>query len=692
MEGLIYVRNNLEQDELDKKVLSLLPGKVVRKNLVTPLKGEYNVPTYVIEYLLGKYCSSGDEKVIAAGLEEVKRILTKNYVSPDQSEVLKSKIREKGSYKVIDKVKVRLVETEDRYWAELVNLQINYVNIDEIFVKRYEKLLSGGIWAVVDLGYDSEIIHKRVMRPFIIRELRPIQLAVSSFKDLEEKRSHFTTEEWVHLLVRSMGLEPTQFNYRLNLLLLLRLIPLVENNYNLVELGPRGTGKSYVYRELSPYSILVSGGETTVPSLFISHIGRGRMGLVGLWDVVAFDEVAGLTKLRDQAAVQIMKDYMESGSFSRGREEITAMASMAFLGNVPYDIEHLVRTTHLFVAFPQEMQDLAFLDRFHCYIPGWEIPKIQPEHLTKHFGFVVNYLAEFLRDARKTSHSTVIDKYYRLGSTLNKRDEKAVRKTVSALIKLVHPDGDFNKDDLEEYLSIALETRRRVKEQLKRMGGIEYWNTKFDYWDKNTQIVVEVPEMKRGAAIPDQYKQPGVVYTVGWDYSSERASLFRIEVQLMKGSGVCRTTGSTGKSMNESIKTAFDYLKAKARNLEVKKSLDEYDLHVQVVNLMGAKEGRQTGIAFLLAMVSALVEESLPPGIAVIGDMSVKGSVLPIDNIAEGIQIINEQGGRRVLLPQTAKKGLTKVPPPLLVDLDTITYVDGEDAVRKCFQLCHGSC
>ena len=357
-------------DTLDKKALEHFPGRVVRKDLVGSLRGQLNVPAYVLEYLLGKYCASADREVIEAGMKEAKRILIEHYVRPDQAEWFKSRVRERGDHRVIDKVKVRLVETEDKYWASLVNLQIDRVHISEELVKEYERLLVGGVWAVIDLAYDPQLVHKGEVRPFLIRELRPIQLASGEIlAEVKEKRSYFSREEWMDLLLRSIGLEPKSMPQRLKVLYLCRLVPLVENNYNLVELGPRGTGKSYVYREISPYAILVSGGEVTIPSLFVSHVGRGRIGLVGLWDVVAFDEVAGLSRLANPQAINLLKDYMESGRFSRGREEITALAALVFIGNINLDVETALRTSHLFTPFPAEMQDLAFLDRFHAYLP-----------------------------------------------------------------------------------------------------------------------------------------------------------------------------------------------------------------------------------------------------------------------------------------------------------------------------------
>ncbi|MBE0448072.1 MAG: protease Lon-related BREX system protein BrxL [Actinobacteria bacterium] len=670
-------------DALDQKLLDLFPGKVVRKDLIGPLKGQLNVPTYVLEYLLGKYCSSSDDEVIESGLEEVRRILSENYVRPDQSEVFKSQVRERGQARVIDKVKVRLTETEDKYWAELANLQLTKVNIAEEWVNRYEKLLAGGIWAIIDLEYRSDIFHQGQIRPFVITQLRPIQLATASLEEIRENRSRFAREEWINVLIRSLGFEPSALSERLKLLLLCRLIPLVENNFNFVELGPRGTGKSYVFREISPYSILVSGGETTVPNLFVSNIGRGKIGLVGLWDVVAFDEVAGLKKLSSAAAVQILKDYMESGSFSRGREEITALASLVFIGNIGYDIETAVRTSHLFTPFPQEMQDLALLDRFHMYLPGWEIPKMHSSLFGSHFGFVVDYLAEFFKDSRKLTYATALDKYFQLGNALNKRDEKAVRKIVSGLIKLLHPDESYAKEDIEEYLNIGMEMRRRVKEQLKKMGGVEYWDTAFSYIEDSNERIVRVPEQSSIGMIPVDQQSPGVVYTVGIDMDLDKISLFRVEVGVMRGSGKYNVTGVLSKAMKEAIRTAYDYLRAHITKFAIEKTLSDYDVHVQVVNLMQAKEGTQTGVAFFIGILSALLSKPVSPGTVVLGEMSIHGAMLPVNNLPDCIQVVKENGGKRVLVPLANAKDVSSVPPDILRGLDVGFYADPSECVVK---------
>ena len=487
------------------------------------------------------------------------------------------------------------------------------------------------------------------------------------------------------LLVRSIGFEPSNFSHRLKLLFLCRLIPLVENNFNFVELGPRGTGKSYVYRELSPYSILVSGGETTVPSLFVSHIGRGRIGLVGLWDVVAFDEVAGLQKLSSPGAIQILKDYMESGSFSRGREEISALASLVFVGNIGFDIETAVRTSHLFTPFPPEMQDMAFLDRFHLYLPGWEIPQMHPDFFGSHYGFVVDYLAELARDLRKETYATALDKHFRLGHALNKRDERAVRKTVSGLIKLIHPDGEFAKEELEEYLTLAMEMRRRVKEQLKKMGGLEYWNTSFSYLDlaDDEERYISVPEQASGGLIPADPQLPGVVYTVGFDLDMGKPALFRVEVGLMKGGGHYSVTGVVGRAMREAVRTAYDYVRANLHKFAVERTLDDYDLHLQVVNLMQAKEGSQTGAAFFVAILSALLGRPVAAGTVVLGEMTIHGVMMPVRGLGESVQAIKENGGQRVLVPAANVRDLSAIPPDILSGLDIAFFADARECVLK---------
>ena len=470
--------------ELDKKLNSVFPGKVVRKDLTKKIKEGANVPVYVLEYLLGMYCATDDTDAIREGVDTVKKILADNFVRPDEAEKVKSKIRENGSYTVIDKITVHLNEKADRYEAEFSNLGIKDAAINEKFITDYERLLIGGIWCIVSVSYYHDDQDKHAL-PFTIIQLTPIQMPNMDLDEIKSGRSQFTKEEWIDVLIRSIGIEPDKLQYETKFHFLERAVPLVENNYNLCELGPRGTGKSHIYKEISPNSILVSGGQTTVANLFY-NLSQKKIGLVGMWDCVTFDEVAGI-HFKDKDGIQIMKDYMASGSFARGKEEKNANASMVFEGNINQSVEVILKTSNLFEPFPPEMNtDTAFFDRMHYYLPGWEIPKMRPELITDDFGFITDYLSSYFREMRKTTFSDALDKYFKLGNNLNQRDVIAVRKTVSGLIKLIYPNGEFTKDDVEEILKYAMIGRRRVKEQLKRIGGMEFYDVHFSYIDLAT--------------------------------------------------------------------------------------------------------------------------------------------------------------------------------------------------------------
>lgn len=481
-------------DELDKKVFEVFSGRVVPKGATKKIKDSANVPTYVLEYLLGNYCTSDDEEEVEEGIEEVKRILELNYVRPDEAEQVKSRIKEEGSYTVIDKISVRLNEKLDQYEADFLFLGIKGIYVKPGYVRDYEKLLAGGIWCIVDMSYHYKKEEK--ISPFLINEITPIQIPNLDKDEITEARKLFTKEEWIDLILRSTGFEPSEFSYRVKWHLLARLIPLVENNVNLCELGPRGTGKSHIYKELSPNSILISGGQTTVANLFY-NIARRQVGLVGLWDCVTFDEVAGIN-FKDKDGVQIMKDYMASGSFVRGKESIQANASFVFVGNINQSVDYLLRTSHLFEPFPEAMTDTAFFDRMHIYIPGWEIPKMRPEYFTDNYGFISDYLSEFLREMRKVPETDAFYKYFKLGKCLNQRDTIAVRKVASGLTKLIYPDENYTESEMEEILRYALEGRRRVKEQLKKLGGAEFNDVEFSYI-RNADMEekeISVPEQK----------------------------------------------------------------------------------------------------------------------------------------------------------------------------------------------------
>jgi ATP-dependent Lon protease len=480
-------------DELDLVANEVFAGRVVRKDLVRQVKVGANVPVYVLEFLLGKYCASDDPIAIAAGLEVVNQTLRENFIRPDESELVKARVKQRGQFRLIDKVDVRLVPSEDKFWAHLQSFNDKYVHVSEDLVYKYDRLLQGGAWCQLDLLYnvaDDEV----QKRPFYIRALKPIQVAAFDLNEYVDGRRRFSRDAWLDLVIRTIGLEPDEYDLRGKLLATLRLVPMAERNYNLIELGPWGTGKSFVYRESNPNAILISGGKITVAQLFV-NLSSGRVGLLGTWDVVTFDEVAGL-QMSESAVVNMLKDYMESGSFARGKEELPAEASVVLIGNTSRPHTELVRSAHLFADLPPAMIDPAFLDRLHYYLPGWEVPKLERRLFTNHFGFVSDYFAEALRQVRKYSLVRAIDDEFALGAHLSARDEKAVRKTVSGLLKILHPHGEWTRSELREYLEFALEGRRRVKEQLKKLAAHDYAKTAFSYIERDAghEYWVEVPE------------------------------------------------------------------------------------------------------------------------------------------------------------------------------------------------------
>lgn len=666
--------------ELDGKVTHVFAGKVVRKDLVRQIKVGANVPTYVLEYLLGKYCATDDCAAVEAGLRLVQNTLVEHIIRPDEAMKAQSRVKERGQQRYIDKVIVRL--DGSKYWAEIVNFGNRFVHIPDTFVRKYERLLEGGVWAQVDLEFrpDEEVGGKA--RPFFITDLKPIQIAAFSLEDYCAARAELTTDEWLDLLMRSIGFEPAAFSRRARLLTLMRLVPMVQRNYNLVELGPRGTGKSYVYRDLSPYAILISGGKTTVANLFYNMSSR-QVGLVGLWDVVAFDEVAGI-HFSDKTAIQILKDYMESGSFSRGREELVAEASMVFNGNINQPVEVLVRTSTLFQPLPEEMQDMALIDRLHFYLPGWELPKMRNELFTDHYGFVVDYLAEALRELRRLNYTNVFDRWYSLGSQLNTRDARAARRTVSGLVKLLHPAGDPEQHELQEYLELALEGRRRVKEQLKKMGAFEYYQTSFSYIDTQAmqEHFVGVPEEGGRQLISQDPLPPGSAYTAALT-DSDKVALHRIEVSRMSGGGRLRITGSPDRAMKDSIITAFDYIRANKTRLGIERDTDSYDFHVQIVDLMHSKEGSQGGVAFFIALYSLLRDKPVQAGMVVLGEMTIQGNILPVRSLVEPLQVIMDNGAKRVLVPVGNRRQFLEVPTDVLERVDPVFYSEPLGAALK---------
>ena len=614
-------RPSYTRDVLDDKANHLFAGKVVRKDLVRKVKVGANVPVFVLEFLLGKYCASSDELAIQMGLQVVNDTLANNYIRPDESGKAQSKVKENGRYSFIDKVKVRLVDSD--YWAEAVNFNNKFLHIPNQYVRDYERLLMGGVWAQVDMRfeYDEEAKGKN---PFWIDKLMPIQIATFDLEEYRNVRRQFTTDEWIDLMVRSMGYEPNGMSRRLKLLFLVRLIPLAERNYNLVELGPRGTGKSYVVQEVSPYTALLTGG-TTVANLF-GHMSGRQKGMVQIWDVVGFDEVADLQKMPKEV-ITTMKTYCESGTFQRGQEAVAGDASIAMFGNTNQPIDVMVQTGHLFAPMPDIIRDdMAFIDRLHFYLPGWEIPQMRNELFTDHYGFVVDYLAEALREMRKHNFTEIIDRYFSMGAHLNARDRKAVRKTVSGLMKILFPHGEVIQEELAEVLEFALEGRRRVKEQLKKMGSFEYHQTSFSYTLQETgeERFVGVPEQGGRDLISTDPLSPGTVYTAGVT-SDGTVGLYRMEVSVSSGTGKLKMAGGISGVMKESVQRAFSYVQAKKAEFGLARDLETSDLHVEVIDLLGNRVVTEVGVAFFVASYSALRKVPVSPALLVLGDMSVQG-------------------------------------------------------------------
>lgn len=670
-------------EESREKLRQFFDGKIVRKNLTKKIKEGANVPVYVLEFLLGQYCSSDDPEVIETGVENVKRILADNYVRPDEAQKVLSMLRQKGIYTVIDKITVNLNIKRDTYEAEFSNLGIKNIPVSEEYPAKYDRLLCGGIWCIVQLEYEF-IEEEKNVSPIHIRKLTPVQMPHVDMEELKEGRKHFTQEEWMDILLRSCGYEPEQLKAREKWLLLARLIPLVENNFNLCELGPRSTGKSHIYKEISPNSILVSGGQTTVANLFY-NMARKTVGLVGMWDCVAFDEVAGIN-FKDKDGIQIMKDYMASGSFARGREEKAASASMVFVGNINQSVDVLLNTSSLFEPFPPEMgTDTAFLDRIHCYIPGWEIPKFRPEHFTDGYGFITDYLAGFIRELRKEQQSDAIDKYFRLGKNLNQRDTIAVRKITGGLVKLLYPDGIYEKEQLREILEFALEMRRRVKEQLKKLGGMEFYDVNFSYIDLEdmSEHYVSVPEQGGGKLIPEGMGNPGQVYTVSQGKSG-MIGVFRLEAQMLPGNGKFDKTGlgSDGKC-KEAANTAFHYLKANGKRISGNVSTTLKDYIVNYQDLQGIGMTDRLALPTLISLVSIALGKPVLSSTAVLGEISIAGTMLKVNELANSLQVCLDAGAKKVLLPITSAADLGSVPPELIGCFNLIFYQSPEDAVYK---------
>lgn len=672
----------MTNDELDRKSTRVFAGKVVRKDLVRKVKVGANVPVFVLEYLLGKYCATDDAAAIEAGLRVVNTTISSNFVRPDEANKAQSMVKDKGKHTLIDKVKVRYLSDDDKYWAELLNFGHKFVHVPEHFLREYDRLLMGGIWAQIDIRHQYDEDAKGKRSPFWIDGLKPIQIASFDLAEYQNCRREFSADEWLDLLLRTIGLEPQNFDRRLKMMFLVRMIPLCEHNFNLVELGPRGTGKSYAYQELSPYTILLTG-PTTVANLFY-NMASGKMGLVGIWDAIAFDEVADLQKMPKEV-VTTLKTYCESGMFARGKDALTGMASIAMFGNTNQAVDVMVRSSHLFMPMPEVIrEDMAFLDRLHFYIPGWEIPKMRVEYFTDHYGFVVDYLAEALRELRKHNFTEAIDRNFSLGAHLNARDVKAVRKTVSGLIKLIYPHGEMSRDELAEITELAIEGRRRVKEQLKKLGSFEYHQTSFSYIDNETreERFVGVPEQGGRDMIASDPLAPGSVYTASVD-DQGKVGLYRLEVGCSPGTGKLKIAGGIDGTMRESIQRAFAYLAAQKVKIGISQQVDTTDFHVEGIDLLSNHVPCEAGVALIVAVYSAIKKQSVLAGLVILGDLSIQGNIKSLRSLVEPLQVGMDNGARRALVPLENKRNFLEVSGDIVERVDPIFFSDPMTAAMK---------
>ena len=686
-------------DALDRKINEVFPGKVVRKDLTALLRRGANVPTFVLEYLLGMYCATDDETAIAEGVEKIRKILAENYVRPEESEKVKSLIRERGEYTVIDKVSAVLDEYKDIYVARFSNLEIEPFVLQSDYAVKYTKILMGGIWCIARIGYtyqqDSMEDEKKRRKkrgpedsPFRILGLKPIQLPNLDAAEMIDKRKEFTTEEWIAMLLRSEGMEPDALSEKEKLHFIERMVPLAEHNYNLCELGPRGTGKSHLYKEISPYSILMSGGQTTTANLFYS-MSAHRVGLVGHWDCVAFDEVAGM-RFRDLDAIQIMKDYMASGSFARGRDMINADASMVFVGNINDSVQNLLKVAHLFEPFPPEFNnDSAFFDRIHYYLPGWEIPKMRSELLTEKYGLITDCLAELTRELRKKDCTHLLDAYFRLNGKFNKRDEIAVRKTMSGLIKLIFPDENVTEDEMRRLLEYAIEGRRRVKEQLKLMAGGEFADVALGYVDEyGSETVVSVPEQASNTLIPAEKLPAGHVFALGANQIDGEVAVYRLENKVIRGNGKMETQGIGGnRAVNECVDAAWYYFMDKARSILPGTTLSDHDYLLYYADPQSKGLSTEVSVAELVGLCSAVANRPVMEATAVIGEIKLSGTMGEIKNLENIVRVAKNAGAKQLLLPIQSMQELMHVPGELLTAVQPIFYSDPIEAVKKAIEL-----
>lgn len=701
--------------DFDKKIIENFPGKIVRKDLTTLMKKGANVPTYVLEYLLGMYCATDDEEAINIGIQKIRRILSENYVRPDQSEYVKSKIKENGQYTIIDKITVVFDDREDKYIARFTNLRMDPFEVPSDLVIHNEKLLVGGIWCIVKIEYvglekeneedlreifEEEIFGNKKKKaklkkkkskydsPFEIASLKPIQMPNLDLDEIKEARANFTKEEWMTLLLRSAGYEPDELTEKEKLHYLLRFVPFIQKNYNLVELGPRGTGKSHVYSELSPYSILMSSGTTTVSNMFYNMASR-RVGLVGNWDCIAFDEVAGITQASGDM-VQIMKNYMANGSFARGTDSVSSDASIAFEGNTFRSVADMMRTTNLFEPFPEAFNnDSAFFDRIHAYLPGWETPKLRSSLFTKDYGLISDCLSEFCHAMRKYDFTNSFSEYFALNNQFNTRDTIAVGRTFSGLAKLIFPDEIMSKDETREILEYAIECRRRVKEQLRKMTPGEFSDVNLGYIDLDTdeEHIVGLPEVANGTLVFEGLETPGYVYGVGRSVN-DTIGIYRLENKLINGTGSLSFKNVEGlarapKSVKDSITAAFNYFEENSRKI-ISGAYDDFDYSLYFNDLQNRGVSDEISVAEVVGLFSGLANRAVLPSLVICGRVVMSGSMMPITTELDEIFVAAANAGaKRIMLPAESKDKYNKLKSDLKDEISVIFYSTPLDAAKK---------
>ncbi len=704
-------------DEFDEKVLDNFPGKVVRKDLTSLIKKGANAPTYVLEFLLGMYCATDDQELIDLGLGRIRQILSENYVRPDQSEYVKSKIKENGQYTVIDKITAELDEREDKYIARFTNLNIDPFEVSSDLIVRNEKLLVGGIWCIVEIeyvgldkeDYDQELYGEDIFgnqkkkkrgrqrrskyeSPFEIASLKPIQMANFDLDEIREARKNFTKDEWVTLLLRSAGYEPDELSDKQKLHYLLRFVPFAQKNYNLVELGPRGTGKSHAYSELSPYSILMSSGHTTVSNMFY-NMGSHKVGLVGKWDCIAFDEVGGITKSSGDM-IQIMKNYMANGSFARGAESISSEASIAFEGNTFRSVEEMMRATNLFEPFPEDFNnDSAFFDRIHAYLPGWETPKLKASLFTHRYGLISDCFSEFCHSMRKYDFTNLFGDHFALNGNYNTRDDTAVRRTFSGMAKLIFPDERMTKEECRELLEYSIECRRRVKEQLRKMNPAEFGDVGLGYVDLDTgeEFIVGLPEVSTGTLVFDGFEKPGYAYAVGRSVDG-KVGIYHLENKLISGSGKFSFKNVEGlahspKSVRDSIMAAFNYFSENADRM-IYYDHKKFDYSLYFNDLQNRNVSDEVSVAEVVGLFSALADRAVMPSLVICGRVVMSGSMMPITTeLDEMLASASSAGARKMLLPEESREKYESLSRELRNEIEVIFYTTPLDAAKKALNL-----